>query len=154
MKKIVLLFLMAGFLMSCGASKTERQSQKALKGDWTLTDIKLPSALVDVKLFDDEDSKCFQDSQWHFIPNNNTGNYALSNCSEGERDFHWSIQEDNEMGTYFFNLKPEIEGEKARKVKTGYRLRIVRLDDHQMLWEQTVEYEGQPFTIQMSLVRN
>ena len=154
MKKIVLLFVMAGLLVSCGVSKTERQAQKVFKGDWTLTHVNLPSALVDVALFDDADTKCFENSQWHFVPNNNTGSYELMGCEPGVRDFHWSVQENSGMGIYSFNLKPELEGQKARKVKTGYKLRLVSLDEGQMQWEQTVSYEGKPFTIQMSFTKN
>ncbi len=154
MKKILLLFVCTGLLVSCGASKAERQAQKAFKGDWTLTHIKLPSALVDVELLGNADSKCFENSQWHFVPNNNTGSYELFNCTEGRRDFHWNVQEDSGMGAFYFTLKPEVEGQKARKVKSGYRLRLVNLDDHGMVWEQIVDFEGKPFTIQMNFVRN
>lgn len=154
MKKIFLLFVLTGVLVSCGVSKAERKAQKAFKGNWTLTDVNIPSALVDVQLLGDQDSKCFQNSQWHFVPNNNSGSYELYNCAEGGRNFHWSVQEDSGMGTFYFNLKPELEGQKARKVKSGYRLRLVALDDSQMIWEQTVDFEGKPFTIQMSFDRN
>ncbi len=154
MKKCLIWVLLVVVMTSCGVSKTERQAQKAFKGDWILTDIKLPSALVDVALLGDADSKCFENSQWHFVPNNNTGRYELFNCDAGQRAFHWAVQEDSGMGSFYFTLKPEVEGQKARKVTSGYRLRLLSLDESQMLWEQTVDYQGRPFTIQMHFSKN
>lgn len=156
MKKYVFIVLFAGIMASCGTSKIERQAQRTLKGEWTLTAIELPSALVDVNLFEDEDSKCFENSNWKFVPNNNTGTYELmqQDCEEGERNFHWTIKEDSENEKYYLTFKPEIEGTKARKVKSGYKIEILSLDDAQMVWEQVIDYEGKPFTIQMNFSKN
>lgn len=155
MKKTFLFLLLIGLLTSCGSTKIERQAQRTFKGDWTLTNIELPSALVDVTLFDDADSRCFENSDWHFVSNNNTGSYMLNdqNCTSGEREFNWNVQEKTNEGHFYFSLKPEVDGSNARKVRKGYRLKLVSLDENQMLWEETVSYQGKLFTIRMSFIK-
>lgn len=156
MKKTLFLLGVVLIMASCGASKIERQTQRTFKGDWVLTDVELPSALVDVSLFDDVDTKCFEPSVWHFVPNNNKGNYTIENsdCSPGKRDFHWSVKENSDTGGFDLTLKPEQDGKNAQKVKSGYRLELVELDENQMVWEQTVSYDNEPFTIQMRFSKN
>lgn len=156
MRKLILLLVFAGVLASCGVSKTERQAQKTFKGDWTLNSVQLPSALVDVALFDDVDTRCFENSEWNFVPNNNKGTYQIynENCQTGKRKFRWNIQENKEDGEYYFTLKQEVDGVNIRQEKRGFRLKLVYLDDQQMNWEQTVSYEGKPFTIKMSFSKN
>lgn len=153
MKKIIVIGFLALLTFSCGVSKVERNTQKMLKGNWTLTEVQLPSALVDVELFDDVDSKCFTHSDWNFIPNNNQGAYELSSCSQHRQKFHWSIQEGSSSEFYLL-LKPEVDGVKARKVSTGYRLELIGLNEYEMVWEQRVSFEGRPFTIRMNFVKN
>lgn len=156
MRKLILLFCVAAVMVACGSSKIERQAQKAFKGDWTLTNIELPSALVDINLFGDEDIKCFQNSEWHFVSNNNKGSYELysENCSEGRRDFHWNVVEKSDTGEFYFTLKPEIEGTNAQKVKSGYRLKLSYLEGDQMTWEQVGSLDGDSFRIQMHFSKN
>lgn len=156
MKKLILLFAIVGILASCGVSKTERQAQKTFKGDWTLTAVQLPSALVDVALFEDVDTRCFENSEWNFVPNNNKGTYQIfnENCEPGKRKFRWNIEENKSVGEYFFTLKHEVDGVNIRQEKRGFRLKLTYLDDNQMTWEQTVSYEGQPFTIRMNFSKN
>ena len=73
MKKIVLVFLTIG-LISCGSSKTMRDSKKIIKGDWTLSTITYnQTGTFNVSLFDDATKDCFESSSWNFIPNNNKG---------------------------------------------------------------------------------
>lgn len=156
MKNSILILFLVGLLTSCGTSKVERQAQKTFKGDWTLTNVELPSALVDVDVFDDADHRCFEGSNWHFVPNNNTGTYELvgDDCSPDQRKFFWNIQENTDNGEYSFTLKPEAKAAQARKQKSGYRLKLMYLDDTRMTWEQTVTYEGSPFTIKMNFSKN
>ena len=156
MKKIALFLFVTTMLISCGSSKIERQTQKTFKGNWTLTEVDLPSALVDVNLFDDVDSRCFEHSEWSFVPNNNKGTYKLyqENCNPGTRSFHWNVEENTETGEFSFTLKQEVDGVNIRQEKRGVRLALVSLDDTQMQWEHTVSYEGKPFTIKMNFVRN
>ncbi len=149
---MILVFVLVGTLISCGVTKTERQSRHSLKGDWSLSNVTYPgsSGFVDVTLFEDASTKCFRNSDWHFIPNNSSGNYQLykSDCAPGTRNFHWNIMQ-GEDGNYYFTLKPEADVN-ARRVKSGYRLKVVRLDGTQMVLDETVSYNGKPFVIRLT----
>jgi|SRR5690625_320821 len=155
MRKLFVLLFAVLLIASCGASKTERHAQKTLKGDWTLNRIELPSALVDVSLFEDADTRCFEYSEWNFISNNNKGSYQIlkDNCNQGTRKFRWNIQE-NQNGEYYFTLKHEVDGINIRHQKRGFRLKLVSLDENNMILEETTHHEGRPFVIRMSFSKN
>jgi len=76
MKKIFALLTVSLLLFACGTTKIERQSERTFKGNWTLNSITYPNStgFVDVTLFQDASAKCFRNSQWNFISNNNQGN--------------------------------------------------------------------------------
>lgn len=159
MKNVLLLVVFAGLMTACGTSKIERQAQRTFKGDWTLNSVTFPenSGFVDVTLFEDVDRKCFEGSEWHFVSNNNKGEYQIfkEDCSPGKREFRWNVEETNpDSGEFDFTLKPVSEGQNARKTAQGYRLNLVSLDDTQMVWEQTVSFEGEPFKIRMEFTKN
>ena len=156
MKKLF-LFTFTICLLSCGASKTVRQSKKVIKGDWTLNSITYnQSGTFNVSLFGDASKACFEGSSWQFIPNNNTGIYTIndSNCSTGERHFIFTIQEvDPETGLYDFLLKPTNEKKKSETNNSGFRLKLSQLTDTNMQWQQTVSLDGSPFTINMNFTK-
>lgn len=155
MKKLALLFIAVCFL-SCGASKTVRESKKTIKGNWTLTSVKT-SAIGDFKitLLNDADKACFENSSWQFIPNNNTGVYTLSgaNCDSLERYFVFTIDEVNEAtGLYNFLLKPTNKKGKSEN-NAGFRLELTSLNETQMQWRQVVNLDGKPLTINMNFTK-
>lgn len=155
MKKLLIILLSAG-LLSCGTSKTVRDSRKTIKGDWTLSTITYSQAgTYSVSLLNDVSKDCFEGSSWSFVPNNNTGTYNITNagCATGERYFVFTIQEINETtGLYDFLLKPTNEKHKS-ETNQGFRLRLSALSDNNMQWQQTVTVEGQPFTITMNFIK-
>ncbi|MBW2960774.1 lipocalin family protein [Mesonia aestuariivivens] len=158
MKRFFSVVTVCLLLVACGTTKIERQAERTFKGSWTLNTITYPnnSGFVDVTLFQDATANCFRNSQWNFVSNNNKGVYTLTgaNCNSGTRNFSWMVQEENpEAGLYDFTLKPIGEGENARRIDTGYRLNLVSLTDTNMIWEQTVSYEGKPFKIRMSFTK-
>lgn len=151
--------MVVGIMSSCGTTKIERQAQKTFKGDWTLTDISYPNGvgLVDVTLFGDASRKCFLNSNWHFVSNNNKGNYELygDDCTSGKRTFYWNVKENSDEGLYFFTLKPADTGKDARKSKSGYRLELMSLDETTMVWEETVRTnEGKSLLIHFQFSKN
>ncbi|GGW56140.1 lipocalin-like protein [Winogradskyella epiphytica] len=156
MKKIAILCLTFCFLVSCGASKTVRESKKTIKGDWTLSSI-TTSAIGDFKitLLNDADKACFENSTWQFIPNNNTGTYTLSglDCSAEQRYFVFTIDEvDETTGLYNFLLKPTNEKGKS-ETDVGFRLKLSSLSDTMMQWQQVVNLDGKPMTINMNFTK-
>lgn len=157
MKKIAILCLTFCFL-ACGASKTVVQSKKTIKGDWTLSSIK-SSAIGDLKitLLNDSEQACFENSTWQFIPNNNTGTYALlglgADCESDLRYFSFTIDEiDESTGLYNFLLKPTNKKGKS-ETNAGFRLELTALSDTNMQWQQTVNLDGKPITITMNFTK-
>jgi hypothetical protein len=153
MKKLALSLGIVLMILSCGTSKTVRDSKKVMKGQWTLSSITYHTAgQYNVSLFNDTSKDCFEGSTWQFIPNNNTGTYAINetSCSTGTRNFVFTIQEvNNETGLYDFLLKPTNEKQKS-ETNQGFRLRLTSLTDTAMQWQQTVLVDGKPFTISMN----
>ena len=155
MKKIALILITLS-LMACGGSKTIRASKKVIKGDWTLNKITYnQSGLYKITLLNDVSKACFENSNWKFIPNNNTGVYTIndSECETGDRNFIFTIQEVDEVtGLYDFLLKPTDTKGKSITNK-GFRLKLTSLSDTSMQWEQTISVEGKPFVINMNFTK-
>jgi len=155
MKRLLLGFLTI-CLLSCGASKTVRDSRKIIKGNWTLD--KVTSSVIGelkITLLNDASKACFEGSSWQFIPNNNTGNYTLSgaDCDGVQRYFVFTIDEIDEVtGLYDFLLKPTDQRGKS-ETNRGFRLSLTSLTDTTMEWEQTVSLEGKPVTLKMSFYK-
>jgi hypothetical protein len=153
MKKLALSIGIILMILSCGTSKTVRDSKKVIKGEWTLSSITYSTAgKYNVTLLNDTSKDCFEGSTWQFIPNNNTGTYTINetSCSTGPRNFVFTIQEVNkETGLYDFLLKPTNEKQKS-ETNQGFRLSLTSLTDTIMQWQQTVSVDGKPFIITMN----
>ena len=153
MRRILFLAAVASVVMACGTPKTVQESKRVIKGSWDLESITYSeTGNFNITLFDDTSKECFEGSQWNFVSNNNTGTYNIdnSNCPSGDRYFIFTIQEiDPATGLYDFLLKPTDEKKKSED-KIGYRLRLAKLTNSKMQWEQTVSLEGSPFTIYMN----
>lgn len=149
----LLLVLLAVVFVSCGASKTVRQAKKTIKGNWSLTSVTYnKTGTYNVSLLNDVSKTCFENSTWQFIPNNNTGTYAITNteCDTGDRYFNFAIQEiDAQTGLYDFLLKPTNEKGKS-ETNQGFRIKLKALSETSMQWEQTVSLDGAPFVITMN----
>ena len=144
---------MISSVISCGTSKTVKESKKVIKGDWILNNITFSEyGTFKVIFFNDAAKNCLEGSTWQFIPNNNTGTYTINetSCSTGPRNFVFTIQEVNkETGLYDFLLKPTNEKQKS-ETNQGFRLSLTSLTDTIMQWQQTVSVDGKPFTITMN----
>ncbi len=156
MKKLIVLAVVAMTALSCGTPKTVTESRKIIKGYWALDNISYSeSGEFNVSLLGDTSKECFEGSTWRFIPNNNTGVYTINNpdCPTGDRNFIFTIQEiDPTTGLYDFLLKPtNAKGKSADDV--GFRLQLAQLNESSMRWEQTVNLEGSPFTINMNFTK-
>ena len=153
MKKLALSIGIILMILSCGTSKTVRDSKKVIKGDWTLSSIVYSTAgKYNVTLLNDTSKDCFEGSTWQFIPNNNTGTYSINetSCTTGVRNFVFTIQEVNaDTGLYDFLLKPTDAKHKS-DTNQGFRLSLTSLSETSMQWQQTVYVDGKPFTITMN----
>jgi len=155
MKKTI-IFLFALTLLSCGTSKTVRDSKKVIKGEWNLQSVTYDkTGNYNTLLLNDASKTCFEGSNWQFIPNNNTGMYTInkSDCTTGNRHFIFTIQEvDATTGLYDFLVKPTDEKHKS-ETNRGFRLKLTQLSETTMQWQQTVDLDGEPFTINMNFTK-
>lgn len=160
--KFLYTFVAVILLVSCKTSEaTKVQStkgtadqQKMLNGPWILNTVTYEGneGKFSSVLFNDADATCFENSEWYFRNNNNTGSYILAssdNCSGGERFFRWSI-----LSTGQFQFKSIDSKYKDTSGGLGYRLDIASLDTSQMVLKSRVNVEGEPITIVYSFTKN
>lgn len=158
MKRILLLLTICSLFLSCGTSAVVKEAKGTIAGDWQLTSIDYgdEDEQLEVSLLDGISVACLEGSRWNFIRNNNTGSYVpdTAQCAEDPNFFIWSLAE-NEVPTKDFDLllKPTNDNYKSTTGNTGYRIDLVRLTPEEMLWEQTITFEGEPFTIQMNFTK-
>lgn len=153
MKKSILICLVAVMFFACKSAsstastdttlskKLDRPTQVALKGNWVLTNVSYPgSDYIKVNSFDLADSKCFIGSTWSFISNNNKGNMALTSpsCTSFSSPIVWSI---NNQG--MFILKILDAGEKAKKVRDGYLLKVAGVTESSFQLIDNINVGGQ-----------
>ena len=127
MKRILLLVGLAIFAFSCKTSsvtnkKLDRSAQVNIKGNWTITSVDYPSKdVIKVNSFSLADSQCFVGSTWKFISNNNKGDMNLTdaNCPAFSSPITWFVNKEGQ-----FVMKVLNAGEKAKKVRDGYVLKI------------------------------
>lgn len=155
MKKIIFICMIATMLFACKsassttasteastlATKLDKSTQVALKGNWVLTNVSYPgSEYIKVNSFDLADSKCFIGSTWSFISNNNKGSMALTapSCTSFSSPIVWSI---NSQG--MFILKILDAGVKAKKVRDGYLLKVAGVTDSSFQLIDNINVGGQ-----------
>ena len=154
----LILIVFSIFLLSCGSTKTVRQSKTILKGDWVLQNVThSQDGVFNVTLLQDASKECFEGSTWQFIPNNNTGNYTFTsaNCDNEKRYFIFTIQEkDVEAGLYDFLLKPTNEKKKSETNNSGFRFQLSQLSENSLTLQQNVTVDGAPFKINMNFTKS
>lgn len=159
MKKLLMFGIFSIFLFSsCAETKVVVDSEKTVRGDWTITNVTMDginSSYVDAKVFDEADPKCYMGSQWHLVQNNNTGTYTLSggtNCPSGTTKIKWFVTD--EGSARYFNFKKVYEGEKPKNVMDGYRMRITSADAVAMVLTQDINFEGKMISIHYTFSKN
>jgi hypothetical protein len=150
MKKLVLISLLSAILFSCKTTskapsltaKTDRGSQKELKGNWQITGVSYPgSDYIKVTSFQIADSKCFIGSTWNFVSNNNKGSMNLKQsaaCSSFSSPIVWSINKEG-----MFGLKILDSGKKSNKVVQGYMLKVANQTDTSFQLIDIIDVGGQ-----------
>jgi hypothetical protein len=127
MKKIIALMMVTVLLFACKSksvtsTRLDKSTQVGIKGNWVITNITTPgSNYIAINSFQIAESKCFIGSTWRFISNNNQGNMSLtkSDCLSFSSNIIWSVNKESQ-----FVLKILNAGEKARKARDGYVLRL------------------------------
>lgn len=145
-------------LVSCNNSKALADSEKLMRGDWTITNVSIDGinqSYVDVTVFDEANSQCYQGSLWHLVQNNNSGNYSLNaggDCPDATTKIKWFVTE--EGGQMYFNFKKVYEGEKPKNVVDGYKLRITGNTGNEIDLRQDLMFEGKPIGVNYTFTKN
>jgi hypothetical protein len=130
MKKFFFKSFLILSLISCKSSSTNKldnKSEAVINGNWTITSVAYPgSEVIKVSSFEIADSQCFVGSTWRFISNNNKGQMVLnkSDCSAFSSPITWFV---NKEGN--FVMKILDAGEKAKRVREGYVLKVSNLSE-------------------------
>ncbi|MBN8566776.1 MAG: lipocalin family protein [Flavobacteriales bacterium] len=131
MKKILMITLFSVFMMGCKtntATQLDFKTEVALKGNWVITAVSYPgSEYIKVTSFDIADSQCFVGSAWKFVSNNNKGQMALTKagCPSFSSAITWLVNKDGN-----FVMKLIDAGEKAKKVREGYVLKLANQSEN------------------------
>lgn len=159
MKKIILFSLLSIILfVSCAESKAVVQSEKLMRGDWTITQVTVDGinqSYVNAKVFDQADYNCYIGSQWHLVQNNNSGNYTLNgsgDCPAETTNIKWFVTEKN--GVTEFMFKKVYQGEKPKNVADGYSMRVISNTGNSIIMKQDLLFEGKPIGINYTFVKN
>lgn len=161
MKKILFLGLIGGSLIatscssksgvSAGEAQTVRADVMKLKGQWDVANIDYDKN-YSVKPFDEGVSiSCFVGSSWTLIPNNYSGTYALHGsaaCPEKTQPITFSVDKNSVV-----SIKKLGEGEKAKKVTSGYKLMLENPTANNFTLVQSVNADGKSMDIRYNFVR-
>ncbi|WP_339881548.1 lipocalin family protein [Polaribacter vadi] len=159
MKKTLFTLLLLTAFISCKSTSStvntnlDNKTERMLKGDWTLTSVNYPnSAYFKVNSFNIEDSKCFVNSNWSFVSNNNKGEMSLNNVSSDCKNFSspitWYI---NKEGNFVLKI---INDYKAKKVNNGFVLAIRNVTESSFDLIDTINVAGQTKNITYTFQRN
>lgn len=139
-------------IVSCKPTM-DTKSQVGLKGTWTLTKVdRIGGDLVKVNAFDIADADCFLGSQWKFVSNNNSGTIGLTqggDCPYFESSFKWSITPNGA-----FEFKFVDQGEKAKRVTTGYSLQVRNLTQNSFNLVDKFYSAGKAYDVTYHFIRN
>jgi hypothetical protein len=152
MKNLILTCFTLGLAFtSCNNSKVLADNEKLMRGDWTVTDVSVDGineSYVDITVFDQAKSQCYEGSTWHLVQNNASGNYTLnggSGCPSETTKIKWFVTESN--GQYYFNFKKIYEGEKPKNVVDGYKMRVASNTGSSIILQQEMMFEGKPISV-------
>jgi hypothetical protein len=132
MKKNILILIVSVFVFSCKSkspveTKLDMKTEVALKGNWIITSVTYPgSDYIKITSFNVEDSKCFVESEWNFISNNNKGSMVLkkNGCRSYSTPITWYVNKEGNMILKFLD-----EGLKSKKIKEGYIVKVSNVSE-------------------------
>lgn len=158
MRNLILGMLTMGLaLTACNNSKVLADNEKLMRGDWTVTDVAVDginSSYVDITVFDQAKSQCYEGSTWHLVQNNATGNYTLNGgngCPSETTKIKWFVTETN--GQFYFNFKKIYEGERPKNVVDGYKMRVASNTGSSIVLQQEMTFEGKAISVFYTLTK-
>lgn len=159
MKNLMYLSFFAFVLFtSCTNTKVVADSEKLMRGNWTISNVSISGinqSYVDVNVFDEANSQCFEGSAWYLVQNNASGTYTLNggaNCPSTTTKIKWFVTEEN--GQMYFNFKKIYEGEKPKNVLDGYKMRVASNTGSTIVLAQDLMFEGNPISVNYTFQKN
>lgn len=140
---LILLLSIFTVLSSCDArKKISNQTEQSMRGNWVLSQVSVSKDFSISQLLGQAPVNCFQGSEWHLVANNHSGYYTLNgmNCPSEQNKISWHMESDGN-NTYLW-FKRIDEGQKAKNVKSGYKMRVVSIDEYQAHFSQEVPVNG------------
>lgn len=155
MKKIVYLITLF-ILTSCGSTKsvTGEPKEKTLKGEWEISSVKFQGeqGTYKAKMFGLDDTSCFKNSVWMFIPNNNTGKFTTSSnntsCESKTARIIWSFVQ-GDTGKLLQFKYVDQKNKNIDAMNRGYQLKINNLTANSMSASVSVIVNGKPFNVNL-----
>jgi hypothetical protein len=123
-----------------GTSASSNLKRGNVSGNWVLNNItfeRVPAIAVR-SLFDEASYKCFIGSTWK-LTNSGNGSYTLpggNQCAAATQSIFWSVSTADET----FQFKKLFEGDKAKKVTSGYRLVLSSATGENLVLKSPIEY--------------
>jgi hypothetical protein len=156
MKKVILLIAFSVLILSCKSksatnTRLDSKTQVGMKGNWTISSVTYPNSnVIKVTSFDLADSKCFVGSTWKFISNNNKGDLSLNSpsCTAYSTPITWFI---NKEGQFVMKI---LDESKAKRVKSGYVLRVANLTDNSFQLIDNIDVAGKATEVVYQFSRN
>lgn len=132
-------------------TRLDSKTQVGMKGNWTISSVTYPNSnVIKVTSFDLADSKCFVGSTWKFISNNNKGDLSLNSpsCTAYSTPITWFI---NKEGQFVMKI---LDESKAKRVKSGYVLRVANLTDNSFQLIDNIDVAGKATEVVYQFSRN
>ena len=157
MKKIlysIMVLITATVVMSsCSTTKnatTASLGRSKVTGTWTVNSISYDGIVENAvqSLFDQGPANVFQGSTW-ILTNSGKGNYSLTNGTV--QPIFWAMN--NNAGNSEFSFKKLNDGDKAKKVDSGYRMFVSSSDKNTLTLKAPVKYSGTTGYIVFNMVK-
>lgn len=153
MKKLLLGLSALLCLSACKTSKIAQQAEKDMRGDWELTSISNSKGFTINSVFNQASKKCFEGSTWHLVANNSSGFYELNpteDCISGENKISWHMTEEDGVPYFWFK---QLNGEKAKNIRSGYKMRVVNITESNAVFSQEIPVDGQKETLIFNFIK-
>ncbi|MGB3592286.1 MAG: lipocalin family protein [Nonlabens sp.] len=144
-------------LISCSSKNAATSNQLPeiketnFKGEWNLSSIQFDGFReYSATLLGDQNDKCFRNSTWKFVSNNNRGAYTITDgsCVAKQENFIWNYTPE----TNKVMIKPTGENYKSQ-TGDGYTFLLGGIDANSMTLTQTLTIDGGPVVMTMNFFK-
>jgi len=133
------------------AGPSAAEWRRGIQGKWVLNSVEredIPAAYIVRSIFDEASVDCFLGSVWHLPGGNRHGSIlfrsSAETCAAGTiRTIVWSVYDGKKEGLLpQFQFKKVYGGEKAKNVRSGYRLGLSYSDGQSLVMRMPVPLDN------------